>query len=341
MIGKEVKALVEEKGKLPRKWDITRDDIFEGVYAAIAVYVPNPQFQGQTKDKLNNPEVQALVQKATRDSFRSWLGRNEQVILSRVIQAIRARLASREAQSAARKTPITSTLRLPGKLADCSSRDVETTELFLVEGDSAGGSAKQARDRETQAILPLRGKVLNTEGSSVARIIANQEIKNIIEALGCGIGPTFNLNRLRYGKIILLMDADTDGAHISVLVLTLFYRHLRPLIDAGKVFIAQPPLYSVKTKDGSKYAADDAALKKMLKKHPKGEVTRFKGLGEMPPSELKVTTMDPTSRILLQVDVEMGMEVVTDMVIRDMMGEDSSRREELVLNADAYGVDLL
>lgn len=336
VIGKEVKALVEEKGKLPKKWDVTRDDIFEGVHAAIAVYVRNPQFQGQTKDRLNNVEVQSAVQKALRAGFQKWLAANETAVLTRVVQAIRARLASRDAQVAVRKSAVSSGPRLPGKLADCSSNSVDATELFLVEGDSAGGSAKQARDRMTQAVLPLRGKVLNTEGTSLKKLMSNQEIKNIVEALGCGIGPTFDINRLRYGKVILLMDADTDGAHISVLVMTLFFRHLRPLIDEGHVYLAKPPLYSVKTKEGSKYAADDAELKKIMRKNPKGEVTRFKGLGEMPPRELWATTMDPASRTLLRLEVPEGGELLADIIIRDMMGDDPSYREEMVLSAEEF-----
>ena len=341
VVGKEVKALVEEKGKLPKKWDVTRDDIFEGVHAAIAVYVRNPQFQGQTKDRLNNVEVQGAVQKALRTGFQKWLVANESAVLTRVIQSIRARLASRDAQVAIRKSAVSSGPRLPGKLADCSSNSVDATELFLVEGDSAGGSAKQARDRKTQAILPLRGKVLNTEGTSLKKLMSNQEIKNIIDAIGCGIGPTFDTSRLRYGKIILLMDADTDGAHISVLVMTLFFRHLRQLIDEGRIYLAKPPLYSVKTKEGSKYAVDDLELKKLLRKYPKGEVTRFKGLGEMPPRELWATTMDPEHRTLLRLDIPEGTELLTDIAIRDMMGDDPFYREEMIMSADTvdYALD--
>jgi DNA gyrase subunit B len=339
MVSKEVRQAVIDSGRMAKKWELTRDDVFDGVKMAISVRLPNPQFQGQTKDRLNNPEVQSAVARALRPSFQTWLAANEQAVVTRVIQSVRARMASRDAQTAVRKTVLSTGPLLPGKLADCSSREVESTELFLVEGDSAGGSAKQGRDRKTQAILPLRGKILNVEGLPLPKVLENQEIKNIIDALGCGIGPTFNADRLRYGKIILLMDADTDGAHISVLVLCLFYRWFRPLIDQGRVFLARPPLYALKTPGGSVYVHTENEMREAVRSRPKTQVTRFKGLGEMSPGELKHTTMDPSTRSLYQVQVGPGEELVTVAMISDLLGSSPERRIEHIVN-DAAGYEV-
>ena len=244
-LGKEAKIAFERLApRIPKKWKITRDDLLEGVVGAISVKLPDPQFQGQTKDRLNNPETQKTVARSIASSFSTYLAEGAaEPLVRRALQALRARYASRDAAAAVKRKSVTTRLNLPGKLADCSSSNPAECELFLVEGDSAGGSAKQGRDRRTQAILPLRGKVLNTESASLKTVLSNKELSNIVDALGCGIGPSFDASRLRYDRVIILADADDDGAHIATLLLVFFYRHMRPLIDDGRVFLACPPLY--------------------------------------------------------------------------------------------------
>ncbi len=332
-IVRAVRTYIDTHELQPRGLTLTADDIREGALAVVSVFLEDPQFQGQTKDKLNNPEIRSLIEAPLRGGLEQYLNTNRtvaDVIVNRVIQAARARLASRTAEDQVRKkSSATNRLNLPGKLADCSVSDPDVAELFIVEGDSAGGSAKQGRDREFQAILPLRGKVLNTEQASLTKILENQEISNVVSALGCGIGKDFNRERLRYGKIILLMDADSDGHHIATLLLTFFFRHLPGLIDAGHLYLAQPPLYRIDVGQQTWWALDDAQKEKILKKLPPRaapEISRFKGLGEMLPRTLYETTLDPKRRNLLQIRIPDGEQVATDRVFADLMGKDAAPR---------------
>jgi len=271
--------------------------------------------------------------------LEQWLHTHQtqaQTIVTRIVQAARARQASRSAaQAVRRKTPVSHRLNLPGKLADCSSTDPAESELFLVEGDSAGGSAKQGRDRQTQAVLPLRGKVLNAEQAPHKKVMANQELGDIVKALGCGVGNDCQLDRLRYHKIVLLMDADSDGHHIATLLLTFFYRYLRPVIDAGHLYLAQPPLYRIDLGKRTYWAADDAQRDRLILQHggkAKPEIQRFKGLGEMMPATLYRTTLDPDHRRLLQVNIAEEDRLATEVTISELMGRDPQPRFEFVMN---------
>jgi len=296
-----------ELKKDKRAGTVTAEDLFGGMAGMLSVFVREPQFQGQTKEKLTSPEAQRLVEAALRDHFDHWLAGDPQTagnLLAWAIERAEDRIRRREQKDTPRKSA-TRKLRLPGKLADCSRESAEGTELFLVEGDSAGGSAKQARDRETQAVLPLRGKILNVASASADKLRQNQELKDLIEALGCGAGDRFDLARLRYGRIVIMTDADVDGAHIAALLMTFFYKELRELVSQGRVFLAQPPLYRLQAGGKSVYAMDDRDRERLQKRefkpNQKVEVSRFKGLGEMPPATLKETTMDPKRRTLLRV----------------------------------------
>lgn len=307
---KAVRAYAERKGLIPKNIKaIAPDDVYEGLYGIVSVLVKNPQFQGQTKEKLNNPEIASPIETAIKNACEAWLLANPTMgdaVVKRVLLAAEARLASRAAKDSVTRKLSSLKLNLPGKLADCSSSRVEDTELFIVEGDSAGGSAKMARDRKTQAVLSLRGKILNVEQvASLEKIQSNNEIKNLLATLGCGVGQHFDLGRLRYGKVILMTDADVDGAHISVLLLTFIYRHMPELINQGKVFLAMPPLYKIESGKEVIYAMDEMEKEKALAKlnGRKYEVSRFKGLGEMSPETLKETTMDPKTRTLMKVQV--------------------------------------
>jgi topoisomerase-4 subunit B len=286
---------------------VTAEDLFGGMAGMLSAFIRDPQFQGQTKEKLTSPEAAKLVEGALRDHFDHWLTGDPtraDNLLTWAIERAEERIRRREQKDTPRKTA-TRKLRLPGKLADCSRESAEGTELFLVEGDSAGGSAKQARDRETQAVLPLRGKILNVASASADKLRQNQELKDLIEALGCGAGDRFDLARLRYGRVVIMTDADVDGAHIAALLMTFFYKELPVLVREGRVYLAQPPLYRLQANGKSIYARDDADRERLLKRefkaNQKVEVSRFKGLGEMPPASLKETTMDPKRRVLLKV----------------------------------------
>ena len=333
------KGLLKEKDE-----NLTGDDVREGLTAVVSIKLSEPQFEGQTKTKLGNTEAKAYVQKVVADQLGDWFERNPsgaKEIVRKAIQAAAARLAARKAREATRRKSLLESGGMPGKLRDCSSRDPKVSEIYIVEGDSAGGSAVRGRDPETQAILPLRGKILNVEKARLDRALANTEVQSLITAFGTGIGEEFNVDKIRYHKCILMADADVDGQHIRTLLLTLLFRYMRPLIEHGYVYMAQPPLYRIKwSNNADEYAYSDAQRDELIakgqkegKKLPKeNSIQRYKGLGEMDYDELWETTMNPATRTLLQ--VTLADAALADEVFSTLMGEDvESRRNFIQRNA--------
>jgi DNA gyrase subunit B len=309
------------------------DDVREGLTAVISVKIPEPQFEGQTKTKLGNSEVAGIVQAVVGDGLKEYLEENPSIaknVVEKTLAAYAAREAARKARDLARRKTALESASLPGKLADCAARDPQVSELYLVEGDSAGGSAKMARNRENQAILPLRGKVLNVEKARPDKVFSNEEIRTIITAVGTGAGE-FDLTKARYHKIIIMTDADVDGAHIRTLLLTLFYRHMKPLIEAGYIYIAQPPLYKLKKSKKEVYAYNEEDRDRVLKDWGGSEgvyIQRYKGLGEMNPVQLWETTMDPEARTILKVDIQDAVEA--DRIFSILMGDEVEPRREFI-----------
>jgi len=329
-----INKYAREKGILKEKdGNLQGEDIREGLTAIISVKLQDPQFEGQTKGKLGNVPMRSLVEKTTNEKLGEWLEEHPteaRSVVNKSLQASRAREAARNAREATRRKSALDGAGLPGKLADCSSNDPRESEIYIVEGNSAGGSAKEARNPATMAILPIRGKILNVERVRIDRMLKNTEVTSLVQAIGAGIGDEFDNEKIRYHKIVILCDADVDGSHIRTLLLTFFFRQMRPLVEGGHVFIAQPPLYSTKVGKDTVYLKDDAAKAQFLTERPnhKEEFARLKGLGEMDAEELWATTMDPARRTLLQVTVEQA--IIADEVCSVLMGEDVESRKHFI-----------
>ncbi len=326
----------KEKGVIKDDEGLQSDDVREGLTAIISVKHPNPQYEGQTKTKLGNSEVRKIVSGIFGESLHRFLMENPneaKIILEKATIASKARLAAKKAREMTRRKGALEISSLPGKLADCSSKDASISEIYIVEGDSAGGSAKQGRDSKFQAILPLRGKILNVEKARLSRIFENNEIRSMITAFGCGVGNEIDLEKLRYHKIVIMTDADVDGAHIRTLLLTFFYRYLKPLVEQGYVYIAQPPLYKIQRGTAIRYAYTEAELEKAKEElGGRFSVQRYKGLGEMNPEQLWETTMDPEVRTLIQVEIEDAIDA--DTIFSTLMGDEvEPRRNFIVENA--------
>ena len=341
---KAIKDYIIKHGKAAdKKITLTGDDIREGIVAIISVKIPDPQFEGQTKDKLGNPEVQNIVNQVFFEKFYTYLDENPkaaQAIIEKSTASQKAREAAKKARDLVRRKSAFEFSSLPGKLADCSSKDPVESEVFLVEGDSAGGSAKQGRLRETQAILPLRGKVINVEKARLVKVLENEEIKTLITALGTGFGDNFDVEKLRYHKVIIMCDADVDGSHIATLLLTLFFRHFKELILRGNIYLAMPPLYKIKHGKKEIYMYNDGELEAYKEENPgiKFEMQRYKGLGEMNPEQLWETTLDPEHRYLKKIKIDDAIEA--EMAFTMLMGDKVEPRKNFIIENAEFVKDI-